>query len=250
MFKSLKIAAMVSALALPAAALDLTALTDEERANFREEVRAYLLENPEVIMEAVDILREREAAAAAAAAEEQVASAQAAIYDSPGDWVGGNPDGDITIVEFMDYRCGFCKRSFPVVRDLVETDGNIRLIVKEFPILGPQSELASRFAIATLQEMGAETYEEVHTALMTLRGEITPQTLGRIADEAGFDPAKVLDAMNTVAVDEVIDTNRALASDLQITGTPTFIMADELVRGAVPREEMEMIIDAARADRG
>lgn len=250
MFKTLKIAAMVSAMALPAAALDLTAMTDEERGNFREEVRAYLLENPEVIMEAVDILRAREAAAAEAAAEAQVAASQAAIYDSPGDWVGGNPDGDVTIVEFMDYRCGFCKRSFPVVRDLVEADGNIRLIVKEFPILGPQSELASRFAIATLLEMGEETYETVHTALMTLRGEITPQTLGRIADDAGFDPAQVLDVMNTTAVEEIITTNRALANELQITGTPTFIMGGELVRGAVPREEMELIIESARQERG
>lgn len=250
MFNSLKIAAMVSAMALPAAALDLTAMSDEERANFRAEVRAYLLDNPEIIMEAVAILREREAQAQELAAQEALSVQQAALYDNPGDWVGGNPDGDVTIVEFMDYRCGFCKRSFPEVRALVEEDGNIRLIVKEFPILGPQSELASRFAIATLQVMGAESYELVHTALMTLRGEITPETLGRIADEAGFDPAEVLAAMNSAPVNEVIDTNRALAGDLQITGTPTFIMGNELVRGAVPREEMEVIIASAREERG
>lgn len=250
MFKSLKIAALVSAMALPAAALDLTDMTQAERESFREEVRAYLLDNPEVLMEAIAVLEQRQADAQAQGDAQVVENNADALFDSPGDWVGGNPDGDITIVEFMDYRCGFCKRAFPEVMELVETDGNIRLIVKEFPILGPQSELAARFAIATLQEMGDETYDTVHTALMTLRGEVTPQALGRIAEDAGFDPEPVLAAMNSAAVDEIIATNRDLARAMNITGTPSFVMAGEMVRGYVPLDQMRLIVEAAREEQG
>lgn len=250
MFKTLKTAALISAMALPAAALDLTALTDEERENFRAEIRAYLLENPEVLMEAIAVLEQRQAEEQAQGDAMVLSNNADALYDYPGDWVGGNPDGDITIVEFMDYRCGFCKRAHPEVTELVAGDGNIRLIVKEFPILGPQSELASRFAIATLQTVGDAAYYDVHNALMTLRGEVSPAALVRIAEDAGFDPKPVLDAMNTVAVDEVINANRELARALQITGTPSFVMAGEMVRGFVPRDQMQMIVDAAREEKG
>ena len=114
-------------LALPVAALDLQSMTDEERAIFREEVRAYLMENPEVIMEAVAVLEEREAAAQAQADLSLVSDNASAIFDDGYSRVGGNPDGDITLVEFLDYRCGFCKRAHGEIAKLLEADGNIRL---------------------------------------------------------------------------------------------------------------------------
>jgi protein-disulfide isomerase len=250
MLKKLLLAAGLAFAALPAAALDLTAMTEAERDGFRAEVRAYLLDNPEVLMEAIAVLEDRQAQEQAQGDQQIVADNADALFASPGDWVGGNPDGDITIVEFMDYRCGFCKRAYPEVKELVESDGNIRLIVKEFPILGPQSELAARFAISTLLDQGDATYDVVHDALMTLRGEITPQALTRIAQEAGFDPAAALDKMNSIEVNEIIDTNRALARTMQITGTPSFVMAGEMVRGYVPLDQMRLIVEAARDERG
>ena len=157
---------LAATLALPASAMDLTELTDAERAQFRAEVRSYLMDNPEVIMEAVELLQNREADAQAQADVSMVSDNADVIFDDGYSWVGGNPEGDITLVEFLDYRCGYCKRAHGEVAKLLETDGNIRLIVKELPILGDDSVLASRFAIATKQVAGGDAYRAMNDALM------------------------------------------------------------------------------------
>ena len=172
--------------ASPATA-DLANMTEDERAAFREEVRAYLLENPELLMEAIGILEQRQAEAQVAADVDLVAQHADAIFKDGVSWVGGNPEGDVTMVEFLDYRCGYCRRAHPEITDLVETDGGIRYIVKEFPILGEQSVLASRFAIAVRNVAGAEVYEQVHDALMTLRADVTEPALRGVAEDMGLD---------------------------------------------------------------
>ncbi|MEM7631427.1 MAG: DsbA family protein [Pseudomonadota bacterium] len=239
-------AALGWSLALPAAALDLTQMTDEERAIFREEVRAYLMDNPEVIMEAVAVLEAREAAAQAQADLSLVSDNAADIFDDGFSWVGGNPDGDITLVEFLDYRCGFCKRAHGEVAKLLENDGNIRLIVKEFPILGEQSLLASRFAVATKQIAGDEAYKGVNDALMAMNGDVTMRTLRRMASTFGLDADAIEARMDNDAVTDEIRRTRALAQRLQITGTPTFVLEDELLRGFLPYDEMQALIDEKR----
>ncbi|MEL6565137.1 MAG: DsbA family protein [Pseudomonadota bacterium] len=239
-------AALGWSLALPAAALDLTQMTDEERAIFREEVRAYLMDNPEVIMEAVAVLEAREAAAQAQADLSLVSDNAADIFDDGFSWVGGNPDGDITLVEFLDYRCGFCKRAHGEVAKLLENDGNIRLIVKEFPILGEQSLLASRFAVATKQIAGDEAYKGVNDALMAMNGDVTMRTLRRMASTFGLDADAIEAHMDNDAVTDEIRRTRALAQRLQITGTPTFVLEDELLRGFLPYDEMQALIDEKR----
>jgi len=152
--KTLALAASLALVAAPLAAQGIGDMTDAERSTFRTEVRDYLLENPEVLIEAISVLEERQAQAEAVQDQSLVLSNAEAIFESPHDWEGGNPDGDIVLVEFMDYRCGYCRRAQPDVERLVSTDGNIRYIVKEFPILGEQSVMASRFAISTLQTLG------------------------------------------------------------------------------------------------
>ena len=238
--------ALALCMALPASALDLTQMTDEERAIFREEIRAYLLENPQVIMEAVAVLEEREAAAQAQADLSLVSDNAADIFDDGFSWVGGNPDGDITLVEFLDYRCGFCKRAHGEVAKLLETDGNIRLIVKEFPILGEQSLLASRFAIATKQVAGDDAYKGVNDALMAMNGDFNMRTLRRMASTFGLDADAIEAQMDTEAVTDEIRRTRALAQRLQITGTPTFVLQDELLRGYLPYDEMQALVDDKR----
>ncbi|MEO0632894.1 MAG: DsbA family protein [Pseudomonadota bacterium] len=233
-------------LALPVAALDLQSMTDEERAIFREEVRAYLMENPEVIMEAVAVLEEREAAAQAQADLSLVSDNASAIFDDGYSWVGGNPDGDITLVEFLDYRCGFCKRAHGEIAKLLEADGNIRLIVKEFPILGEQSLLASRFAVATKQIAGDDAYKSMADALMSVGGNIDMRTLKRLAETYGLDPDAIEAHMESEAVTEEIRGTRALAQKLQITGTPTFVLEDELLRGFLPFDQMLALVDEKR----
>lgn len=233
-------------LALPAAAMDLTELSDAERAQFRAEVRAYLMENPEVIMEAVDALREKEAHAQAQADVDLVSVNAEAIFNDGYSWVGGNPDGDITLVEFLDYRCGYCKKAHDEVAKLLKTDGNIRLIVKEFPILGEQSVMASRFAVAVKQVAGDDSYKALNDALMAFKGDVSLASLRRLASTFGLDADAIEATMDSDAVTQEIADTRALAERLQITGTPTFVMKDELLRGYLPYEQMKALLDEKR----
>lgn len=234
------------ALATPAAALDLDAMTPDERSAFRAEVRSYLLENPEVLEEAIAVLQARQQQAQANGEAALVQAYADAIFNDGHSFVGGNPDGDITVVEFMDYRCGYCKRAFPEVEALVADDGNIRYIVKEFPILGEQSVLASRFAIATQLVAGDVAYKDVHNTLMEFRGDVTAQALVRIADALALDMAAISAEMDSDAVNKIIAENRALAQQLQITGTPTFVFQNQLVRGYIEGDQMEQLVAALR----
>ena len=247
-FAPLTALATMAALAVPAQALDLQDMSDAEREAFRAEIRNYLLDNPQVIMEAVAVLEQRQAEEQAQNDKALLTANAEAIYDDGHSWVGGNPEGDITLVEFMDYRCGYCKRAFPEVEDLVEFDGNIRFVIKEFPILGEQSVVASRFAIATLQKAGDEAYKQVHDALMTFNGDISETALRRLGEGFGLDVDAIMDHMGSDAVTEVIAENRALAQKLNITGTPSFIMEDQMLRGYVPLDAMQQVAAQIRAE--
>ncbi|MEM6941423.1 MAG: DsbA family protein [Pseudomonadota bacterium] len=234
------------ALATPAWALDLKDLTSEERAQFRAEVRAYLLENPDVIREAIEALQVREAEEAAQADLALVAANKEALFNDGFSWVGGNPNGDITLVEFLDYRCGFCKRAHDEVASLLAADGNIRLIVKEFPILGDQSVVASRFAVATKQIAGGDGYKAIHDALMEFSGDITLPALRRMSDTLGLDTAAIEAHMMSETVSDEIRNTRALAQRLSISGTPTFVLEDEMLRGFLRSDQMKDLVNAKR----
>ncbi|MGC8203482.1 DsbA family protein [Aliiroseovarius sp. PTFE2010] len=227
---------------------DMTKLNDAERAAFRDEVRSYLLTNPEVLMEAIGVLEQQQAEAQSADDVTLVQVNAAAIFDDPTSFVGGNPAGDITVVEFADYNCGYCKKAHPEVSQLLETDGNIRFIVKEFPILGETSVLASRFALAVREVAGDDTYERVHDALMEGRGKITDARLDKMARNMGLDVSAVRAQMNSDKINTILTENHALAQRLQISGTPTFVIGDQLLRGYAPLDAMREIVADARAD--
>lgn len=236
-------------LAAPARAVDLSDMTAIEREAFRAEVRAYLLDNPEIIMEAVNLLEQRQAVAEAAADGQIIADNAAAIFEDGYSWVGGNPDGDITLVEFMDYRCGFCRKAAPEVEALLRSDGNIRLIIKEFPILGEASLTSSRFAVATRQIAGDDAYQQVHEALITFKGDVDDIALRRLGDGLGLDSDAILARMDSDAVTRVLTETHALAQRLNISGTPTFVLQDEMLRGYLPADQMASIIAEKRAAR-
>ncbi|MEM9900961.1 MAG: DsbA family protein [Pseudomonadota bacterium] len=256
LFRLPRAALLTAALAaLPLAALPVTALgqaaeemSDAEREAFRAEIRAYLLENPEVLMEALEVLEAREAAAQAEMDDLMVQANAEALFESPHAWEGGNPEGDITLVEFIDYRCGFCRRAFPEVQELVESDGNIRIVVKEFPILGEQSVLASRFAIATKMIAGDAAYKDVHDALITMRGDMNPLALELVAVDLGLDADAIVAKMEDEEVTDVIRANHALAQALQIQGTPTYVLGGQLVRGYVPLDGLREMVEAERTE--
>ena len=250
---------IASLASLPALAEDLpktapadgsveSTMTEVERKAFRDEVRAYLLEHPEVLIEAMDVLQQREEDASLARDVQTVSTHSDVIFNNPNDWVGGNPDGDITLVEFMDYRCGYCRKAYSEVDELIKTDGNIRFVVKEFPILGDASMLSAQFAIALRQLHGDEAYAKAHDALMTLRGEPTPETLARLATDLGLEAKPIIDRMNAPEVMAVIKDNYALAEQMEITGTPAFVLKDTVMRGYAPLETMQDFVKDARAD--
>jgi protein-disulfide isomerase len=239
--------ALVAALAAPAQAGDVTEMTDGERAAFRAEVRAYLLENPEVLAEAIEVLNQREAAAAAESDAALVQAHAEALFNDPASWVGGNPEGDITVVEFTDYRCGYCRKAHAEIAELVESDGQIRFIVKEFPILGEASLISARFAIAVLRLGGDAAYAQAHDALIALRGEPTPDALARLAADLGLDADTVLAEMDSPEVTAVITANHDLGTRLGINGTPTFVVNGAMLRGYVPLDGMRQIVAEERA---
>lgn len=237
-------------LTTPVMAFEIETMTDAERDIFRAEIRDYLIENPEVLMEAIAVLEERRAAQAEMAEQEMLVELENDIFNDDHSLVAGNPEGDITVVEFFDYRCGFCKRAFPEVKELIETDGNIRYVMKEFPILGEESELASRYAIAVKLVEGDDAYAVLRDSLMEWTGPITEGTLARVANDALINHEAVLAQIDSDEVSEIITANRQLAAHLQIQGTPSFVMGTRFIRGYADLEQMRAIIAEERANQG
>jgi protein-disulfide isomerase len=240
-------ALLVSTFATGAVATDLGQMTDAERTAFRTEVRQYLLDNPEVLMEAMDVLRARDAAVAAAKEQGVLVEHADAFFASPDDWVGGNPDGDVTMVEFMDYRCGYCRKAYSEVEELIRADGNIRFIVKEFPILGEDSLTSARFAVAVKLIHGDAAYEAAHDAMIAMKGQPDAAGLSQVATDLGHDPEPILARMGADEVTAILKTNHGTADLLEITGTPTFIIGNQVIRGYLPLADLQAVVAEVRA---
>ena len=227
-------------------AMDINNLTNADRKVLQKEIRRYILENPDIIFEAADIVRKREAALEVQEDEELIQSNFNEIFYDNYSYVGGNPDGDITIVEFVDYKCGYCRKAAELVRELIAKDDNIRFVVKEFPILGEASLVSSKFAIAVKNIGGPEKYKVAHDILLALTAEPTEIYLRRIAKELELNPEELFEAMQSDLVAQEIDQTRELAQKLQISGTPTFILGDQFLRGFVPLEILSKAIQSER----
>ncbi|HUF88274.1 MAG TPA: DsbA family protein [Thermohalobaculum sp.] len=248
---ALALSLALAAPALPAAAQEQSLpvrpdMSETERAQFRAEVRAYLLENPEVLLEAIEILEVRRAADRENVDAELVAQNRDALFNDPNAWVGGNPEGDVTLVEFFDYRCGFCKRAHPEVRALLEQDPNIRYIAKEFPILGPDSLAAARLALAAL-DLDPSKYGELNDALMSFEGQLTEAAAYRIAEDLGYDAAALRERAARSEIEARIRDNYLLAQALEISGTPGFVLGDRIIRGYLPLDELAAQVAEVRA---
>ncbi|MEM8870224.1 MAG: DsbA family protein [Pseudomonadota bacterium] len=246
----LRIITLLSVLtvATPAIAGPFDDLSDADQSALRDEIRGYILENPEIIAEALRLLEERQQEAQERADQQLVAANIEALTDAESSFVAGNPDGDITIVEFLDYQCSFCKRAHPEVVELLAQDGNIRLIQKEFPILGPMSEIASRNAISVLLDQGPELYGIFSDALLRHQGQLNETVIARLAEASGVDVAKMQALARSNQVTQIIQRNHLLARALQITGTPTFVFGDQMVRGYLPLAQMQSVISEQRSE--
>ena len=210
---------------------------------FEQRVREYLLKNPEVIMEALQVLQERQRAAEADTFKRTIAERSDDLLNDPAAPVGGNPAGDVTLVEFFDYNCPYCRRVTPTVVELEETDPDLRLVYKEFPILGPGSQFAARAALASRKQ---DKYLPFHRALMQATEQVTEQSVLVIARTVGLDTEQLTTDMQAPAIQEAIARNLQLANDLGITGTPSFVIGQEIVPGAADLRTLQGLIADAR----
>jgi protein-disulfide isomerase len=210
---------------------------------FEQRVRDYILKNPEVIMEALQILQERQKAAEAENLKRMIAERSEEILNDPAAPVGGNPEGDVTLVEFFDYNCPYCRRVAPTVVELEETDSDLRLVYKEFPILGPGSQFAARAALASRRQ---GKYVAFHNALMRATQQVNEGTVMEVAREIGLDTEQLKADMQDPAIQAAIARNLQLADALGITGTPSFIIGQEMVPGAVGLGTLQSLIERAR----
>jgi protein-disulfide isomerase len=225
-------------------------ISPTQREAMRTEIRAYLLEHPEVIMEAIQVLELRRKEAEAAAEAGAVASIGQELHDDGYSFVAGNPDGDVTVVEFSDYNCGYCKRAHADVQALLRMDPNVRLVIKEFPILGPASRTAAEVAMASMRQKDGAAYLEFNELLMQNRGSLDEATIYRLAQRAGLDAGLLRSDARDPRIAENLARTYALAQKLRIEGTPTFVIGDNVVRGFVPLKALQEAVAEQRANKG
>ena len=225
-----------------------TGVSAAHKAEFEKIVRDYILRNPEIVAEAIQILRAKKKVAEATADKEYLASNRATLISDPASPVGGNPKGDVTIVEFFDYRCGVCKRIYPIVDELVRTDKNIRHVYKDWPILGPNSVLAARAAIATHKQ---GKYLSFHKVMIEAKSDFGEGTIMAIAQSVGLDAARLRKDMRSPETSAIFGKNYALAEKLKLNGTPSFVIGDTLLRGGGGRdlESLRVLVAEARAKK-
>ncbi|MGB0412756.1 MAG: DsbA family protein [Pikeienuella sp.] len=244
-FLKKSLAAGAAAAMLAAAPVMADEFTAAQKAELDGLIRAYILDNPEVIVDAMRVLEQRQQLAQRNADAELIARFSSRLFDDGFSHVGGNPDGDVTLVEFLDYRCGYCKQAHDGVKALIATDGNIRLVVKEFPILGPESTYAARAALSA-QSQGHALYEAFNDAMMRHQGNLDQRTVIRLAEGVGLDSDELQAEMESPVIAERIRTTYGLAREMGISGTPAFVIGDEIVRGYVPYDTLRELVEAAR----
>ncbi len=240
---------LLAALALtPAAALaqDSDVFSDEQVTAIEAILARHLRENPDVVLEAIEALRARMETKRKQEITRRMGAYRNQLERDPGSHVGGNPEGDVTIVEFFDYRCPYCKRDLPILRELLAEDTNLRIVYKEFPILGPDSVVASKAAIASRKQ---GKYHAFHVALMKSRGKLTEQTIAQIATETGLDWIRLQVDMQDSSIMAIIRDNRALAKALDITYTPGFVIGDAIIPGFAQKDALKQAIATVREDR-
>ena len=219
---------------------------DAQRSEIGQIVHDYLLKNPEVLREAIGELEKRQRVEEAQQRETAIETVKSKIFDSKYQVVVGNPDGKVSIVEFYDYNCGFCKRALEDMQALTAADPDLRFVLKEFPILGPDSQKAHIVASA-FQRLMPEKYAEFHNRFLGGQGRATEASAMKLALELGADEAKLREEMKDPAIGDNFSKTYELANKLAITGTPSYVVGNEVVFGALGKDVLEQKIAAARA---
>ena len=214
----------------PSATLD-----DADRAAIEKVVHDYILENPSILPQAIENLRNQQNAAQLAAIGDQV-------YEPFPGAVLGNPDGKVTLVEFTDFACGYCRQSVADVKQLISQNPDLRIVIREFPILSPQSADAARMALAAAEQ---GKYAEFHDAMFAA-GRPGPESIQAAARKAGIDMKRAKAAIGSPRIEQELNRNFGYANQLGFEGTPSWIAGDQLLHGAIGKEALAKAIEKVR----
>lgn len=231
-------------MAFGAAAQDKATAEDLSVEQVEKIVRDYLMREPEIIYQALEELQKRQAAEQAEQQKQMLVSRQDDLLNDPATPIAGNPEGDVTLVEFFDYRCGYCRRVLSSMQALMSEDDALRIAFKELPVLGEDSVRAARAALAS-QQQDQGLYVDFHLALMSAE-DLSAAGIRATASQVGLDPDQLEEDMQSDEVSKAIEANYQLASALGIEGTPAFVIGETLVPGAVDKARLEELIDEAR----
>lgn len=213
------------------------------KADVEKMMHDYILENPQLILESVSNFQKK-------SMEERRSGAMTKHRDElqkdDGSPIAGNLNGDVTIIEFMDYNCHFCKDAFVTVDALIKADKNVRVVFKDYPILGPSSETAAKWALAAQKQ---KKYYEFHKALMQNKQPIDDDLLAKIAQDVGLDVEEAKKDAASGAVTMQIEKNRTLGGNIDVNGTPAFIIGDEVISGAMKLDAMQKKVSEQRGKK-
>lgn len=226
-------------------AMAAEALTPEQKSEVEKLVGSYLREHPEAVIEAIQVWQLKQKLAEQAQREQTIAELREEIKGT-GSPTWGKADGKTVIVEFSDYNCPYCKKVFPGVKELVEEDGDIRIVMKELPVLGPNSEYAAKAALAAKLQ---GKYQEFHFGMMEAGSRPSPQTVDELAKRIGMDMERMKKDMQAPQVKSELEANQLWAERLGINGTPAFVIGEQVIPGAIDKQSMQRIVELTRREK-
>ena len=241
--KTLTALALAASIVLPAQAF---AFDDQQKKELGEFIKQYLIENPEIMLEVQDALQKKQQMAQQVKATVAIENNTDGIFDSNDDVTLGNPKGDVTVVEFFDYNCGYCRHALSDMQTMLEKDKNVRFVLKEFPILGPESVAAHKVSDA-FRKLAPQKYSQFHIALLGHDGRADEASALEVAESLGVSEKQIRDEMAKSSSDASVKETYDLAQSLGITGTPSYVVGNELVQGAVGFDDLEAKVKNMRA---
>jgi protein-disulfide isomerase len=231
------------ALALPLHASLAADFTPDQRKAIEAIIRDYLTKNPDVLIDALQAAEDKMKGDAKDKAAQALSTRRREIFEDPDTPFAGNPNGDVSLVEFFDYRCPYCKQVEPSLEALIGEDRQLRIVYKEFPVLGPESMTASKAALAARKQ---GKYDALHRALMALKGQINDTAVFKTAESVGLDVDRLKRDMAAPEISRALKANTELADALDIRGTPGFVVGNEIVPGAIDLASLKQLIATAR----
>jgi protein-disulfide isomerase len=211
----------------------------EQRKEIEGMIRDFLVDHPDVLVDAIQAADDKLKRDAKDKAAKALAAHRAEVFDDPQTPVAGNPQGDVTLVEFFDYRCPYCKQVQPAIDKLLREDHQLRVVYKEFPVLGADSDLAAHVALAARKQ---DKYDAFHSAMMATTGHIDEAVIYRVAAAAGLDVDQLRKDAKAPEIDQLLKANHNLAMLLDIDGTPAFIIGEAIIPGALDYDGLQQLI--------